>query len=184
MKEIHRPEKMMNNLLGEMNLNYWDGVGAYYDSVEDPVNTQESLDGHHRSLTNDMRNDAALGNEDAARSMQKMKDDGTWNDPAEKGTQMPPHPGLDPNAPPAPGFFDRLFDWWSWTPQDPLVIDLDGDGIELKSLQDSNVRFDLDGDGFAERTGWVGPDDGLLAVDSNGNVSPTDTPGPKPALLV
>ncbi|WP_193221960.1 hypothetical protein [Amylibacter sp. SFDW26] len=29
--------------------------------------------------------------------------------------------------------------------------------------------IDLDGDGFAENTAWVAPDDGLLAVDANGN---------------
>lgn len=52
---------------------------------------------------------------------------------------------------------------------DPLVIDLDGDGIELTSLDGSAACFDMDNDGFAEQTGWVGADDALLAVDSNGN---------------
>ena len=52
---------------------------------------------------------------------------------------------------------------------DPLVLDLDGDGIELTSRSAGSLRFDLDGDGFAEPTGWVLPDDGLLALDINGN---------------
>jgi Ca2+-binding RTX toxin-like protein len=52
---------------------------------------------------------------------------------------------------------------------DPMVLDLDGDGIELTSLANSVTRFDLDEDGVAERTGWVGPDDGLLVHDKNGN---------------
>ena len=52
---------------------------------------------------------------------------------------------------------------------DPLVIDMDGDGIELTSLEQSDAFFDLDGDGFAENTGWVSADDALLAIDSNGN---------------
>jgi len=51
----------------------------------------------------------------------------------------------------------------------PLVVDLDNDGIELKQLQYSWARFDLDGDQLAERTGWVKGDDGLLAWDKNGN---------------
>ncbi|NET53525.1 MAG: RHS repeat-associated core domain-containing protein, partial [Merismopedia sp. SIO2A8] len=51
----------------------------------------------------------------------------------------------------------------------PLVLDLDGDGIELISLQNSSTFFDLDADGFAEQTGWVQSDDGLLALDKNGN---------------
>ena len=50
----------------------------------------------------------------------------------------------------------------------PLVIDLDGDGIET-SKEDSSVHFDHDGNNFAESTGWVGKDDGLLVRDINGN---------------
>lgn len=53
--------------------------------------------------------------------------------------------------------------------RDPLVLDLDGDGIELTSLSSSLAHFDLDGNGFAERTGWVSADDGLLAFDANSN---------------
>jgi hypothetical protein len=52
---------------------------------------------------------------------------------------------------------------------DPIVLDLNGDGIALTSLAASTVHFDFGGDGFAERTGWVSPDDGILAIDDNGN---------------
>jgi hypothetical protein len=52
---------------------------------------------------------------------------------------------------------------------DPLVLDLDGDGIELTALAGSATTFDLDDDAVAERTGWVGPHDGLLVHDANGN---------------
>jgi hypothetical protein len=31
------------------------------------------------------------------------------------------------------------------------------------------VYFDIDNDGFAERVGWVSPQDGQLARDLNGN---------------
>lgn len=51
----------------------------------------------------------------------------------------------------------------------PLVMDLDGDGVELLQLGSANSYFDLDQDGIAERTGWVWSDDGLLARDKNGN---------------
>ena len=51
----------------------------------------------------------------------------------------------------------------------PLVLDLDGDGIELTALEGSSVYWDLDQDGFAESTGWVAADDGLLAIDLDGN---------------
>ena len=53
--------------------------------------------------------------------------------------------------------------------RDPLVLDLDGDGIELTALAGSTTHFDYGQDGFAERTGWVSADDGILVRDSNGN---------------
>jgi hypothetical protein len=52
---------------------------------------------------------------------------------------------------------------------DPLVLDLDGDGIELQGLGRRSPSFDIDGDGVAERTAWVGADDGLLARDLDGS---------------
>ena len=52
---------------------------------------------------------------------------------------------------------------------DPIVLDLDGDGIELIPLASSATRFDLDEDGVAERTGWVGPHDALLVYDKDSN---------------
>lgn len=68
-----------------------------------------------------------------------------------------------------PGWLENLDSLFNPGPIDPLVIDLDNDGIDLTDLNTSNAYFDLDGDGFRERTGWVAPDDGLLAVDINGN---------------
>ncbi|MGM0740843.1 MAG: calcium-binding protein, partial [Pseudomonadota bacterium] len=53
--------------------------------------------------------------------------------------------------------------------EDPLIIDLDGDGIETVSRDASGVFFDMDGDFFRESTGWVAPDDGFLTYDKNGN---------------
>ena len=51
----------------------------------------------------------------------------------------------------------------------PVVLDLDGDGVELTEPGVSGVQFDIDADGVMEETGWVGADDGLLAIDRNGN---------------
>ncbi|PYF01795.1 Ca2+-binding RTX toxin-like protein [Rhodopseudomonas faecalis] len=52
---------------------------------------------------------------------------------------------------------------------DPLVIDLDGDGIETTEIATSQVYFDIDNDLFAERSGWLSGDDGFLVRDVNGN---------------
>ena len=53
-------------------------------------------------------------------------------------------------------------------PRDPLVIDLNSIGILLTSV-DNGVYFDLDNNGFAEKTAWVDPEDGFLVLDRNGN---------------
>ena len=50
---------------------------------------------------------------------------------------------------------------------DPIVIDLDGDGVEIKPLTSSSVFFDWDADDSKERTAWAGADDGLLVIDLN-----------------
>ena len=52
--------------------------------------------------------------------------------------------------------------------RDPLVLDLDGDGIETLGTQ-AVTYFDHDANGFAELTGWVKGDDGFLALDRNGD---------------
>ena len=52
----------------------------------------------------------------------------------------------------------------------PLVIDVDGDGIELSGKDGPGaVYWDLDQDGFREASGWIAGGDGLLALDRNGN---------------
>jgi Ca2+-binding RTX toxin-like protein len=51
----------------------------------------------------------------------------------------------------------------------PVTLDLDQDGLELVSLQSSNVKFDIDDDGALDRTGWTGDGDGFLALDRNGD---------------
>ncbi|HHY72201.1 MAG TPA: hypothetical protein GX497_03070, partial [Bacillus bacterium] len=65
---------------------------------------------------------------------------------------------------------DRLFGQASGAIRriDPIVLDLDGDGIETISLQ-NGTYFDLDNNGFAEKSGWIKSDDGFLVLDRDGN---------------
>ena len=48
---------------------------------------------------------------------------------------------------------------------DPLVFDLNGDGVDLSAM----TSFDIDADGDKEMTGWAGPEDGLLVADLDGS---------------
>ena len=58
----------------------------------------------------------------------------------------------------------RFLDWI-----DPLVLDLDGDGVELTELGNPEVFFDYEGDAIRQMSGWVDPDDGILVRDLDGN---------------
>ena len=51
---------------------------------------------------------------------------------------------------------------------DPIVIDFNKNGITSTRL-DNTAYFDHDNNGFKEATAWIEKDDGLLALDKNGN---------------
>ncbi|MBO3705597.1 MAG: carboxypeptidase regulatory-like domain-containing protein [Candidatus Accumulibacter sp.] len=51
----------------------------------------------------------------------------------------------------------------------PIVIDLDGNGIQTTSRGDGAGTFDLFGNGSAVASGWISGGDGFLAVDRNGD---------------
>lgn len=52
---------------------------------------------------------------------------------------------------------------------DPLVLDLNADGVLGTQGNTPGVHFDLDASGFAERTSWVSAQDGLVVRDLDGN---------------
>jgi hypothetical protein len=52
---------------------------------------------------------------------------------------------------------------------DPLVLDLDGNGLTLTSVDSSTTYFNFGDGDFSSRTGWVGGADGFLALDRDGN---------------
>ncbi|MFV5421356.1 calcium-binding protein [Acinetobacter baumannii] len=117
----------------------------------------------------------------ALSEIQKMQHDGTF-------------PELDPGL--MAGFAGEVLEGWSkefyswfpddWNPwknidrnsdgvkkyhiYDPVVLDLDGDGIEtIAANKWAGVLFDHDNDGIRTSTGWVGSDDGILVLDRNGD---------------
>ncbi|MEO9527302.1 hypothetical protein [Roseibium sp.] len=50
----------------------------------------------------------------------------------------------------------------------PVLLDLDGDGLEVMALDRSTVFLDTGGDGFLHRTAWAGEGDGVLYFDPDG----------------
>ncbi|WP_145840404.1 calcium-binding protein [Denitratisoma sp. DHT3] len=67
----------------------------------------------------------------------------------------------DPGNPPLKAPFDKAEATLS-----PIVLDLDGNGIATRGIGEG-AYFDYDGNGFAQRTGWVSSGDGLLVRDLN-----------------
>jgi VCBS repeat-containing protein len=51
----------------------------------------------------------------------------------------------------------------------PIAIDLNGDGFHFVDVDDSNVFFDVNGDGWRRRMSWNNPQDGFIAYDKNGD---------------
>ena len=66
------------------------------------------------------------------------------------------------------GFEDACEDLIAPPRRDPLIVDLNGDGVTTTNLR-TGTFFDQDGNGFAEFTAWVDPYDGFLVMDRNGN---------------
>jgi Ca2+-binding RTX toxin-like protein len=51
----------------------------------------------------------------------------------------------------------------------PIVLDLDGNGVQLTHKSKSKTSFDWDRNGTKDRTGWIGKGDGFLFLDRDGN---------------
>lgn len=64
-----------------------------------------------------------------------------------------------PYTPPTPGGGGKK----------PIALDLDRNGFSFTSVDDSNVFFDVNGDGWKHKISWVKPGDGLLVYDANSN---------------
>ncbi|MEY9524038.1 PII-like signaling protein [Bradyrhizobium japonicum] len=50
----------------------------------------------------------------------------------------------------------------------PVILDLDGNGVDVSLLGTTKVAFDMAGDGWPVPTAWVGPGDAFLAIDPDG----------------
>ncbi|MEK0432158.1 MAG: hypothetical protein RL700_365 [Pseudomonadota bacterium] len=88
---------------------------------------------------------------------------------------VPPNDSGDPyTGMPWPGDSDAWGDRFrdSERTTSPLVLDLNGDGVQTTRLSKSftqGVHFNLDAKGLPENTAWVSKEDGLLVRDLNGD---------------
>jgi VCBS repeat-containing protein len=80
--------------------------------------------------------------------------------PADTPPEASPPPPPEASPPPPPPSE-------SPSSSDPVVIDMDGNGVDLIARKASNVYFDSNGDGFLHHTGWVGPKDAFVVEDLN-----------------
>jgi hypothetical protein len=79
-------------------------------------------------------------------------------------TGMPTH-DIDPNVNTR---YNSALNW-VW-PRDPLVLDLDGNGITTTPINpNAPLLFDQDGDGTLTATGWIGAGEALVVRDLNAN---------------
>ncbi|MBR4361813.1 MAG: hypothetical protein IKP42_03600 [Ruminococcus sp.] len=124
-----------------------DKLGMYYDAC----GRRDELDELHRQI------DELKKKEDKAKEEAEEKNN--KDNPAgdtDSGTSDSSDDGMSDsgNAP---------------APKDPLIIDLDGDNdIKLTKIA-NGVHFDIDRNGFAEKTVWTEGKDGFLAYDRNKN---------------
>ena len=56
----------------------------------------------------------------------------------------------------------------SWPTVDPLILDLGAPGLAFTSGENS-VSFDINADGVADQMAWTAGEDGILALDVDGN---------------
>lgn len=72
-----------------------------------------------------------------------------------------------------------------------VVLDLDGKGMQTLARAPGGLRYDLDGDGLADPTSWIGATEGFLFLDRDGNGTvtnaaefsfPADLPGATSSL--
>jgi Ca2+-binding RTX toxin-like protein/ribosomal 50S subunit-recycling heat shock protein len=50
---------------------------------------------------------------------------------------------------------------------DPIIFDLNNDGLTFINARDSKAMFDVDGDGIKDRMAWAGADEAMLVYDYN-----------------
>jgi len=152
------------------NTPYLDDILSYYSSRKaDPISPLSTLFNELSKLENNARDNWRKNN-----SKNSLSDYSDFMELIQKIVDKVPPFFKDPIN----WFNAARGDWFSLNRDgtyqligyEPLVLDLDGDGIEtVASNGHDGALFDHDKDGIRTATGWVGKDDGLLVYDRNGD---------------
>lgn len=141
---------------------YWDDIKQAMDDIESEQHTYRPLDANSNTTVDEALRRAGLSEPTL---------DNLYNSPA-SGKELPEGNGdydetllrFIPDW--VEGIINKFFQ--AENNASPLVLDIDGDGIELAALNGTgSVYWDIDLDGFAEASGWIAGGDGLLAIDLN-----------------
>ena len=155
----------------------WEVFGAI---THGPSSSETNMDLWNNARGREMGRDSTSSRESAERARDAVRDGRLITDPDDTRNRYyddyatsPPNPMLG-----LPGFIANNIDAivnGSFIAarnlvirRDPLVLDLDGDGLELIGASGA-VLFDHNADGIKTGTGWARPDDGFLVRDLDGN---------------
>ncbi len=125
-----------------------EGIISEFDNkTKKIIDKVEDKTGYHANNLSDLANHVS--------SEKNNSNGGDWTDPTTDETSDDTNNEYENsgNTPP---------------PRDPLIIDLGKTGIELTDVN-NGVHFDIDKNGFAEKTAWTDGEDGFLVLDRNGN---------------
>jgi hypothetical protein len=146
--------------------NEYDPTGAYtwsnritaYNTANQVISkTTNNDDGTHMLFANDLSNTYSFANF-------TIQYDANWNVMSVTGTNDNGTTNI--NTDEVWTSFDTLV-WYTspYVVSLPVILDLDGNGIDVTPVQSSTAFFNMDNLPGREHTAWVGRNDGLLAID-------------------
>ncbi|WP_380181710.1 calcium-binding protein [Kalamiella sp. sgz302252] len=139
-------DKPSEDNASEPNESLEDNTSQHDEPAVDDISTNEEP-------SNDKPDDDDDGPSD---DKDEPEDDDNGDDSPGVSDPIPPSPNSEGPSPVPP------------LPTSPIILDLDRDGIETQA-RTKGIYFDHDNNAFAESSGWVGHDDGLLVWDRNGD---------------
>ena len=171
-------QSMMNQLPGQPSLPGANGLNTAQQQIANPVNNggnqyniinnggTVNIDGGKAPTVQAQGNKpiAPVAPPPPKPAASKIKKGKEWKDGMvdASGKAIPKPPRKGSNA-----HYDKSGNFKKWT--SPLTFDLNGNGKVGTTSLENGKKFDIDGDGKLDQTGWAEKGDGVLAFDADGN---------------